>query len=104
MVQNMHDICKLITSSVYQIKYNPTANHSKGKKGSSFNLVNQKNSLDYIHIEICKNVMEISKFKNMNSEFYESISTTTKRGKDIYDLIMSKRFVAMCADIEENYR
>ena len=102
MIQNMHDICKLVALPDYQTTYMPFANDGKGKKATSFNIVNKSNSLDYIHVEICQNIMEISKFTNMNSEYYERISTNTKQGKKIYDLFMTKRFAAMRADIEQH--
>ena len=101
MIQNLNDFYKLIKSPMYHATYNP---YSEDTPGLNFSLINDIAPFDYVRVSILKNNMELYKYKNMNSEFYAHVRTTTKIGKKIHDLLIAKRMVAMVKDIEKNYR
>ena len=104
MVNNMNDIYKLVKSPAYHATCNQWKQKTDDVSDLSFNLVNDIAPLDYIHVKICHTDIEISKPKNMNSEFYAHLSTTNKRGKRFYDILMAKHSATMAAAVEENHR
>ena len=59
---------------------------------------------DRIRIDIYDTYMEIYKSKNMNSQYYEHIRTTNKRGKKMLDRfnkwLIAKELVAMTQFVE----
>lgn len=76
MVQDTNDIYNLIKSPLYGV----VRGSRNGSDHVSFDIHNKKTPSDWMHIEIHDTYMEISKYGNMGSEYYENISTTTKQG------------------------
>ena len=100
MIQDINDIYQLIKSPAYAVKYDPCETMQK------YDMFNTQQPLDHIHIEIFNTFMEIYKYKNMNSEYYEKIPTTNKHGQKIVkqfkELLLSKTLAAIVADTKKN--
>lgn len=97
MIQNTNDIYKLIKSPAYSAVYKPVeptiSNHT------TYDLFNVVMPSDRICIDIYDTYMEIYKSKNMNTEYYEHISTTNQRGRKTLErfkeLLLNKNLAAM---------
>ena len=90
MIQNTDDIYEIIRSPLYAVTPN------SGYK--QYYVYNKKAPSDYIRIEIHDTYMEIYKYKNMNSEYYENIATTNDIGRQIAKrfkkILLAKRALA----------
>ncbi len=90
MIQNTNDIYKLIKSPSYTVA--PDSSYK------FYTAYNKQFPNDCVHIHFFDTYMEIYKYKNMNSEYYENIVTTNKRGNEIAKqfkkTLMAKRAVA----------
>ena len=90
MIQNTNDIYEIVRSPSYAVMPN------SGYK--QYYAYNKKTPSDYIRFEIHDTYMEIYKYKNMNSEYYENIVITNKRGNEIAKqfkkILLAKRAVA----------
>lgn len=97
MIKNSYDIYKLIKSPVYTMPYQPVDGQICDH--TSYNLYNSILPTERLQINIYDKYMEIYKSKNMNSEYYEHISTTNQRGqktlKRFKDLLFAKNLAAM---------
>ena len=102
MIQNLHDIHKLIKSPAYKMPYDPNHNCK------SYDLFNNTVFNERIHVEICDKYIEIYKTNNMSYEYYENIVTTNKRGNEIAKqfkkTLMAKRAVARIKMVSEKRR
>ena len=106
MVQNSNDIYKLIKSKQYNAVYTPA--DGRVCDYVSYAFFNTNKPTERINVEIHKTHMDIYKFNNMNSEYYETIRTTNKCGQKTLqrfkDQIFVKNIAAMMRDVEQNYR
>ena len=97
MIQNTNDIYKLIKSPMYLAEYRaPTAEKNLYL---SYNLFHKISPYERIHIAIYDKYMEIYKYSHMNSEYYEYVRTTNKRGQKTLqrfkDILFAKNIAAM---------
>lgn len=106
MILNSNDIYKLIKSEQYNAVYTPVDGQIRDH--TTYNFFNVTTPAERISVEIHKTHMDIYKTNNMNSEYYETIRTTSKRGQETLqrfkDQIFVKNMAAMVRDIEQNYR
>lgn len=100
MVQDTNDIYKLIKSPLYVAQYN-----SWDGTQVSYILYNTIAPQERITVHyVDDKYMDIYKFNNMNSEYYERISRENKQGKKIAETLFTKREVAMLEFLEERFK
>ena len=101
MIQNANDIYKLIMSPVYVMNYKHVFDQMQDY--TSYNFRNSVAPFECIQITIYDKHMEIYKSKNMNSEYYENIRTTNKRGQKTMqyfkELLSAKLWAAMTQNV-----
>lgn len=98
MIKNTNNIDKLIKSPLYAAQYN-----SWGHGTISYVLYNATAPHERIHVYKDKKYLDIYKFNNMNSEYFEQVSLGTKRGKQLHDILFSKHIAAMLEHIQTHF-
>ena len=78
MIINSNDIYKLIKSPLYETR----RSSRDGLDCLRYDVHNKMIPSDWIHIDIYDTYMEIFKYKNRGSEYYENISATTEQGRE----------------------
>lgn len=100
MIQNINDIYELIKSPLYSV--NPDSTYH------CYDVYNTSIPSDWMRVEFRDNHMEIFKYKNRGSEYYENIITTSKDGQEIAKrfkkILFTKRTVARMKMFSEKRR
>ena len=100
MIQNTNDIYELIKSPLYAVSPSSTYHY--------YDIYNTSIPSDWMRVVFRDNYMEICKYKDRGSEYYENIITTSKDGQEIAKrfkkLLFAKRTVARMKMFSEKQR
>ena len=104
MIQCTEDICSLILSPEYTMKYDPWDN----KPIKNYVLTAGGNFNTRLEVGFDRNFVEIYAFEDKNSKYYERLylNTFAERFKadKLKELLKAKHLAAMVTDIDEKYR
>ena len=98
----------MTTNDIYKLIKSPSYAVTPNSSYKVYYVYNKQVHSECIHVHFFDTYMEIYKYKNMNSEYYENIVTTNKRGNEIAKqfkkTLMAKRAVARIKMVSEKRR